>query len=43
MIKRKPYLAIGIAILKKDESGNLELVYMREFATERQVELEVSL
>jgi len=41
MIKRKPYLAIGIAILKKDGRGNLDLVYMREFATERQVELEV--
>lgn len=42
LIKRKPYLAIGVAILKSTEMG-LELVYMKEFTAERQVELDVEL
>jgi len=43
VINRKPYLSLGIAILKKTPKGDLELVFMKEFAAERQVELDVDL
>jgi len=42
VINRKPYMAIGVAILLKSDHG-LELVYMKEFTSERQVELDVDL
>jgi hypothetical protein len=36
-------MAIGVAILQKTQKGGLELVYMKEFSAERQVELDVEL
>ena len=30
-ILRKPYIAIGMVILRKEPSGKLELIYMKEF------------
>ena len=42
-ILRKPYVAIGMVILRKDPSGKLELIYMKEFQSERQIELEIEL
>lgn len=43
VLDRKPYIAIGVAILKKNKNGKPELVYMKDFTTERQVELDVEL
>ena len=43
VIQRKPYMSVGIAVLEKKSSGSLELVYMKEFAGERQVELDIEL
>ena len=44
VIHRKPYLSIGIVVLMKNQStGGLNLVCMRDFVVERQVELEVEL
>lgn len=42
-ILRKPYVAIGMVILRKDTNGKLELIYMKEFQCERQIELEIEL
>lgn len=60
MIRRKPYITIGLVILKKTSNGrslnkedkgqaqgqenpSYELIYLKEFQTERQAELEVDL
>lgn len=43
LIRRKPYIAIGVAILQRNSKGALDLVYMKEFSAERQVELDVEL
>ena len=36
-------MAIGIAILMKNKKGSYDLVFMKEFSAERQVELDVEL
>lgn len=36
-------MAIGVAILQKNSRGGLDLLYMKEFSAERQVELDVEL
>lgn len=36
-------MAIGIAILQRNSKGNLDLIFMKEFAAERQVELDIEL
>jgi len=36
-------MAIGVAILKKQKNGKLDLIYMKDFSAERQVELDVEL
>lgn len=43
VVERKPFMAIGIAIMQKTSKGGLELIYMKEFCAERQVELDVEL
>ena len=36
LIKRKPYIAIGVAILQKNSrTGALDLIFMKEFSAER--------
>ena len=36
-------MAVGVAVLQKTSRGGLELIYMKEFSAERQVELDVEL
>jgi hypothetical protein len=36
-------MAIGVAILLRNSRGGLDLLYMKEFSAERQVELDVEL
>ena len=43
MIRRKPYIQIGLVILKKTDKGAYELIHLKEFTNERQVELEIDL
>ena len=44
LIKRKPYITLGVAILHKNKNtSELDLIYMKEFSAERQVELDVEL
>jgi hypothetical protein len=44
LIKRKPYITLGVAILQRNSrTGQLDLIYMKEFQSERQVELDVEL
>ena len=44
IIKRKAYMAVGVAILKRNPSnGQLDLIFMKDFSNERQVELDVEL
>jgi len=44
LIKRKPYTTLGVAILQRNaRTGQLDLIYMKEFSAERQVELDVEL
>ena len=43
MINRKSYIAIGVAILHRNARGGLDLIYMKDFSTERQVELDIEL
>jgi len=43
VIKRKPYIAVGIAILKKLPNNALDLQFIKDFSNERQVELEIEL
>ena len=40
---RRPYLDVGIVVLKRTNDNNVELVDLKDFAIERQVELEVNL
>lgn len=36
LIRRKPYIAIGVAILQRNyKTGSLDLIYMKEFSAER--------
>ena len=39
----RPYLDIGIAILRRTNDNNVELVDLKDYAIERQVELEITL
>lgn len=44
MIRRKPYISLGVAIMQRNSrTGQLDLIYMKEFSAERQVELDVEL
>jgi hypothetical protein len=43
VIKRKPYMSIGVAILQKTSKGSHDLIFMKDFSAERQVELDVEL
>jgi len=36
-------MSIGLAVMQKTAKGSLELVYVKEFSTERQTELDVEL
>jgi hypothetical protein len=40
---RRPYLDIGIAVLKKNHDGELSLVALKDLIVDRQTELEVDL
>ena len=42
MLNRRPYLDIGIAVLKRTSSG-VELVDIKDLVSERQCELELDL
>jgi len=43
-MKRRPYMAVGIAIMKKVENEDgFEFSYLKEFSQERQVELDIEL
>jgi len=43
VIKRKPYMAVGFAILQKRVTGQYDLVCLKDFAADRQVELDIDL
>jgi predicted nucleic acid-binding protein len=43
VLSRRPYLDVGIVVLKRTNDNNVELVDLKDFAIERQVELEVTL
>src|SRR4051812_38777114 len=36
-------MAIGLAILQRNKRGGFDLIYMKEFSNERQVELDIEL
>ena len=40
---RRPYLDIGIAILRRTNDNNVELIDLKDFGIERQVELDLTL
>ena len=40
---RRPYLDIGIAVLKRTNNKNVELVDLKDFVIERSTELELTL
>ena len=43
MLKRMPYMTVGVAILQKNKDATLDLVHLKEFSVERQVEFDVEL
>ena len=43
MNARRPYLDIGIAILRRTNDNNVELIDLKDFGIERQVELDLTL
>lgn len=43
MVTKRPYIDIGLAILKRTSDGSVQLISNREYAFEREVEVELTL